>query len=283
MLFLIISVMASVSVSVLLKLARKKNLAIEQMVMANYVMAAILALSFLKPDVHIVQLLPHVWVLILLGVLLPSVFVVMGCAVTQVGIVKSDAAQRLSLILSIIAAFILFQDTLTINKIIGLILAFSALACLFWKRDYSQQRISWAGEMTLFGVWLGYGVIDILFKYLTKLKLPMSNLLLVVFVLAGILTFLYLFMRGIVWNKRALLAGLLLGILNFLNIFTYMQAHIAFKTQPTIVFVGMNMGVIALGTVIGVWIFGERINKINILGIVLALLAMICLFLFKFD
>lgn len=281
MLFLIISVMASVSVSVLLKLARKKNLPIEQMVMANYMMASVWAWLFLKPDVHIEQLLPHTWVLVLLGVLLPSVFIVMGQAVTRAGIVKSDVAQRLSLILSIIAAFVLFQDVLTINKIIGLILAFSALACLFWKRNHLHKQVSWSGEMALIGVWIGYGVIDILFKYLTKLKLPMPNLLLVVFVLSGILAFLYLLIRGTVWSKRALLVGLFLGGLNFLNIFTYMQAHIAFKTQPTIVFAGMNMGVIALGTVIGVWIFGEHINKINVLGIILALLAMIGLFLFK--
>jgi len=97
--FLLISIACSVAVSVLLKLARKNGIGLTQAVAVNYPVAALLSLVFLKPDWHNWQtaLLPQSWLLALLGVLLPSVFVVMGRAAEQAGIVKADAAQRLSL------------------------------------------------------------------------------------------------------------------------------------------------------------------------------------------
>lgn len=97
--------------------------------------------------------------------------------------------------------------------------------------------------------------------------------LLVVFVLAGALMFAHLLYKKTVWQKQNLLAGVLLGSLNFMNILFYIKAHQAFKDSPTLVFAGMNMGVIVLGTLVGAWAFGERVNKWNYVGVVLALCA----------
>ena len=120
--FLLISIACSVAVSVLLKLARKNGIGLAQAVAVNYPVAALLSLVFLKPDWHNWQsaLLPQSWLLALLGMLLPSVFVIMGRAAEQAGIVKADAAQRLSLFLPVLAAFVLFGETLSSNKIIGM-------------------------------------------------------------------------------------------------------------------------------------------------------------------
>lgn len=51
MVYLLISIVFSVSVSILLKMARKKKIDIAQAVAVNYVVAVILTLSVLKPDV----------------------------------------------------------------------------------------------------------------------------------------------------------------------------------------------------------------------------------------
>jgi multidrug transporter EmrE-like cation transporter len=50
------------------------------------------------------------------------------------------------------------------------------------------------------------------------------------------------------------------------------------KDTPTTVFAGMNVGVIALGAIVGAVVFRERISRLNILGIVLAISAIGCLF-----
>lgn len=281
MLYLLASIVCSVMVSVLLKVARKQKIPIEQAVGVNYIVAVALTMLVLKPDLSQPQnFLPTWWLFAALGVLLPSVFVIMGKAVDAAGIVKSDAAQRLSLFLPIVASFALLGDKLTEGRLIGIALAFVALFCLLWKSEGGSKKsgslITQAG--LLLGVWAGYGVIDILFKQVAKSGTAFAGNLLVAFCLAGMLMFGYLFAKGTKWTKQGIFGGLLLGGLNFLNIVTYIRAHQAMSENPTLVFAGMNMGVIVLGTLVGALAFKEKISSINAAGISVALASIGCLF-----
>jgi len=132
--------------------------------------------------------------------------------------------------------------------------------------------------MLLLGVWCGYGVIDILFKQVAKSGTAFAGNLLVAFCLAGILMFGYLFAKGSKWTKEGIVGGMILGCLNFLNIVTYISAHQIMKDNPTLVFAGMNIGVIVLGTLIGAAIFKEKISSINAAGISIAICSIACLF-----
>ena len=73
--------------------------------------------------------------------------------------------------------------------------------------------------------------------------------------------------------------GLGLGVLNMGNIYTYVKAHQSLADSPSVVFTGMNVGVIALATVVGVVCFKESLNKINIAGLALAIACVLVLFL----
>lgn len=279
MFYLMISIVCSVAVSVLLKVARRRGIGLAQAVAVNYVAAALLSATLLKPQFGNWQqtMLPNAWLFALLGVLLPTVFIVMGRSVERAGIVKSDAAQRLSLFLPVLAAFTLFGETLTANRLTGLLLAFAALLCLLYKPASGGGSGKQSSAVLLLGVWAGYGSIDILLKQLSKSAGTGSNLL-VIFVIAAVLMFAYLVIRKTRWTHRDILGGLLLGSLNFTNILFYLQAHRAFQGNPTLVFAGMNIGVIVLGTLAGAWLFKEKINRPNWLGIALALAAIVCLY-----
>ena len=150
MIYLIISILCSVAVSVLLKIARSKKIDIEQAVAVNYLMAIALCVYFLRPDLAAWKsYLPTWWLFAALGVLLPAVFVVMGRAVERAGIVKSDAAQRLSLFLPIAASFAIFGEKLTQGRLIGIALAFCALFCLLWKGEGGKKSGGFAGNAAL--------------------------------------------------------------------------------------------------------------------------------------
>ncbi|CWO09184.1 DMT family transporter [Neisseria meningitidis] len=261
-------------------MARKKKIDIAQAVAVNYVVAVILTLLVLKPDIGNIGAFLPTWPLFAaLGVLLPSVFVIMGKSVEAAGIVKSDAAQRLSLFLPIVAALTLFGEKLSEGKLIGLCLAFAALFCLLWKHSGGKKSGSaWRQAALLLGVWAGYGIIDILFKQLAKSGTAFAGNLLVAFVLAGVLMFACLFAKSVRWRVESVVGGIFLGGLNFMNIVTYITAHQMMKDNPTLVFAGMNIGVIVLGTLSGALFFKEKINTINTAGIVLALCSIACLF-----
>lgn len=280
MLYLIASILCSVAVSVLLKLARSRKIDIEQAVAVNYIVAVALCMLALRPDLGAWKsYLPTWWLFAALGVLLPAVFVIMGRAVERAGIVKSDAAQRLSLFLPVLASFALFGEQLSQGRLIGLALAFTALFCLLWKSEGGKKSGGFAVNAgLLLGVWAGYGVIDILFKQVAKSGTAFAGNLLVAFCLAAVLMFGYLFSKSVKWTAAGILGGLVLGCLNFANIFTYVRAHQIMSSNPTLVFAGMNIGVIVLGTLVGALAFKEKISAVNAAGIVVAVCAIGCLF-----
>jgi len=51
--------------------------------------------------------------------------------------------------------------------------------------------------------------------------------------------------------------------------------------NPSTVFASMNMGVIILGSLIGIFVFKEKLNKLNYWGLFLALAAIILITLSK--
>ena len=281
MMYLMIAVLCSVAVSVLLKVLRQKNIDIRQTIVAGYPVAFLLTWFLLKPDVNTMSTLGDAWVIIIaLGVLLPAVFVILGRAIESVGMVATDAAQRLSLIIPIVAAFLLFGEVLTDTRIFGLALGFLALGALIYRPQQGQvsKQVKYT-PLWLFGVWAGYGIIDILFKQVAKQGSAFPLTLFVTFGLAGLLLFVYLLITRVRWQSKALAAGLLLGALNMGNIYAYIRAHQVLSESPSIVFTGMNVGVIAVATLIGVGVFKEQLNRVNIVGLLLAICCVAVLFL----
>ncbi|WAI88977.1 hypothetical protein SC65A3_02466 [Psychrobacter sp. SC65A.3] len=281
MMYLTIAVLCSVAVSVLLKILRQRDIDIRQTIVAGYPVAFLLTWFLLKPDVSGMSDLGGAWAIIIaLGVLLPAVFIILGRTIEAVGMVATDAAQRLSLIIPIVAAFLLFGEVLTGTRIFGLLLGFLALGALIYRPQ--QGEISKQAKHTplwLFGVWAGYGVIDILFKQVAKQGAAFPLTLFVSFGLAGLLLLIYLLIMRVRWQGNALTAGMLLGVLNMGNIYAYIRAHQVLSESPSIVFTGMNVGVIAIATIIGVGVFKESLNRINILGLLLAICCVAVLFL----
>lgn len=296
MLYLTLAVLCSVAVSVLLKILRQKNIDIRQTIVAGYPVAFLLTLWLLKPDVSAIDSLGGAWGLVAaLGILLPAVFVILGRAISAVGMVATDAAQRLSLIIPIIAAFLLFGEVLSGTRVFGLALGFLALIALVYRPQNRQARDQNPHTNTavkpamakpalrtplwLLAVWAGYGIIDILFKQVAGLGAAFPLTLFVSFGLAGGLLLMYLLIIRVRWERRALLAGLLLGALNMGNIYAYIRAHQVLSSSPSLVFTGMNIGVITVATVIGVGVFKEQLNRINMLGLGLAVACVAVLFL----
>ncbi|MDO4625888.1 MAG: DMT family transporter [Pasteurellaceae bacterium] len=283
---LILAILFSVCVSVLLKLAPKFKIAVNQAVAVNYIVAIGLCYGLLQPNFNGLSFTdffitsPAMPIFVSLGILLPAVFIFMSKAVDYAGIVRADAAQRLALFLQIIAAVFLFGENLTQIRIIGVVFAFVALFCLLLKpsRVVDEKSTMLKGFLFLILVWFGYGTIGILFKIIAKMGGAFPTTLFISFVLACVIMFIYLMIKRTVWTVPSFVGGVILGCLNFFNILFYIKAHQFFHDSPTVVFAGMDLGVICLGAIIGAFIFKEQLSKVNIVGVLLSLVAIILLY-----
>ncbi len=284
LLYLLASVACSVAVAALLKLARRWQVDVRQAILVNYAVAALLCWLVLRPDPAALLTPQTPWlVLAALGVLLPSGFMAMALAVRHAGVVRSDAAQRLSLFIPLLAAFLLFGEPPSARKLGAIALAFGALFLLLRRPRApgapATETVRTEGASPLWlwplAVWVAYGLVDILFKQMARAGTAFAGGLLLAFALAGVLTLAYLLWRRVHWAPRHLVAGVALGALNFANILTYIRAHQALPEHPALVFASMNMGVITLGTLVGTVLFREPLTRLNGLGLVLALAAIV--------
>ena len=268
MLFLILSILCSVTVGVIFKITRKYNGNPIQIVAFNYVFALLLCYFTFSPNLSEVDSKAPWNIYLAIGVLLPVVFLFLIASIKYMGIVKTDAAQRLSLFIPILAAWFIFKEDFNSYKVIGLLIGFVALLFILRKQSVNTEN-KWIYPTV---VLLGFGVIDILFKQIALYTtLPYTTSLFVVFDISLAISLLVVVyetvLKKVKLQAKNILFGALVGLFNFGNILFYLKAHKAFSENPSTVFAGMNMGVIILGSIVGLLFFREKLSKINFIGI----------------
>lgn len=280
MIYVFFSICCSIVVAVLLKLARNKEVNVQQLVLWNYPCTVLLTYFLLQPSLEGLSfgLLPF-QLYVPLIILMPSLFIFIALAIKYSGIVKTDVAQRLSLFIPLIASFVLFGETIQRNTLLGVAVGLVAVVCsISWTKTSSTDK----NKSILFPliVFFGMGIIDIIFKQIAQHKeVPYITSMFVVFVGAMFFAFILLIWRIFVKKEKfelsAVVWGTVLGIFNFANIFFYMKAHRALPENPSIVFTTMNIGVIVLGSLVGIILFKEKISKINLIGLILAVVSIV--------
>lgn len=282
--YLFLSILCSVTVGVLFKLARRYQINITQAITWNYFFAIILSLICFKPDFNQANLNSFPKVYWALGFLLPSIFVFLGLSVRSAGLARTDIAQRLSLFISLGAAYFLFNERFDRYKEVAIVFGFAAIIfTMYRKSDRTSSKKSW---LYLLLVFFGFGVVDVLFKMVSQNSVvPYTTSLFIIYCLAFLLSAIYLIY--LVVSKKTKLqlvnffCGCILGIFNFGNILFYLNAHREMSENPSTVFAAMNMGVIIAGSLIGIFVFRERLSKWNYIGLTLALVSIILITLSK--
>lgn len=278
MLYIILSIFCSVTVAVLLKFAKRYKISIIQCVTVNYLTALILCYFFFKPEVVKINASAPWPIYIALAILLPTIFLFLAASVKNLGIVKTDIAQRLSLFIPILAAYFIFKEDFNQLKFIGLGIGLIAILLTFLRTTQSRESSKkWIYPILVF---VGFGVIDVLFKQIALYKeLPYTTSLFAVFCLSFIVSLIIAVSKIILGKTKFefvnIAGGLILGMFNFGNILFYLKAHQALAKNPSTVFAAMNLGVIILGSFVGIIFFKEKLSKLNYVGICLAIAAII--------
>lgn len=276
---ILLSALCSVSVAVLLKLAPRWRLDMPQLVMWNYLAAGTLCWFLLSPPLDsLARPDTQWWALAGLALVMPSLFLVLAACVRAAGIVRTDVAQRLSLLLSLVAAFTLFGEQASALKLLGLGLGLAAIGGIVARPERGPSPANGGNALgLLLVVWAGFALVDVMLKLVAQSGTASMASLQVVFVAAFLLMLSWQLVRH--WRGRVeldgrnLAGGLLLGVLNFGNILFYVWAHQALPGSPAVVFAAMNIGVVVLGTLVGILAFGEKTGRWNRLAIVLAVAA----------
>lgn len=273
MINLVISILCSVSVGVLFKYIKAKTSVNIFLITINYLFAIVATYACFHPEIHFSNAAYNPYT-ISLSLLLPLVFILLTLSIRHSGIIKTDIAQRISLVIPVACSYWIFNEIIPTFRWIGIITGFIALFFILNKGQGSNGT----NPVYLLVVFLGYGIIDVLFKQVALQKaIPYTVALFYIFcgcfIFASLITVISFLKKKLTIQISAFFYGLLLGLFNFLNIYFYLKAHQSFAKNPTTVFATMNFGVILLGTLVGAVYFREKLSKKNIAGLVLAVIA----------
>lgn len=274
---LLISLISSLAVGFYikqLKISNEKNLF--AFVFVNYLTAIVLSFSFFDITYSNFTFSPaYLLLLVLCGILMPSIFLILNKSLKYSGLARTDIFQRMSLIIPVVLSFQLFGEEISNAKLLAVFVSFISIILLLYKKSTNNGKYS---VFYLISVFLGYGTIDVLFKMIAVHKnLDYTSVLTFIFIICAMVSFIYFWLVKGSLDIKFLYLGIVLGILNFSNIYFYMKAHKLFSESPTLVFVTMNLGVIIGGSLIGKYYFREKLSKSVLLGLFLAVISIILL------
>lgn len=285
MIYLFLSIISSSLIFVFFKWLGRLNSNALFVIVVNYFFAA--GVGFIMTGSSFFQdLLKAPWIIpgILLGSAFLGMFYVMASATKKSGAAPAVVANKMSVVIPVIVAFVFLSEPVTIIKILGILLALVGIFMVTGKKKGSG---TYKGNFELLLLlFMGSGAIDTSIKLIEQHYLDVTDI-----VLFTSCIFLTSFIIGIILiaiQKRAyfqsittthVLLGGGLGLVNFGSIYFLVQALKIPGFEASVLFPLNNIGVVILSTVLSILIFREHLSRINKWGVVVAVLALILLML----
>lgn len=286
MIYIVLSILSSAAIYVIFKFVDRYKINTFNVIIINYITAAILGVLLTKFKTDIFPLHQNAWFpySVLIGILFIMMFVVIAKSSQVVGIAITTVSNKMSVIIPIAVSIIIDPlDILTNYKAIGIILAILAVfLSVYRKRKVEFDPRNIYLPIILF---LGMGLVDSIVKYSQQYHvaddiLPLFTVIL--FAMAAIAGIITKLIRKTSFKELAdvktLLWGIGLGISNYGSLYFLIKAlnhknQLGETLDGSIVFGINNLGVIALSVIIGLIVFKEKFLKINWIGIILSLVA----------
>lgn len=286
MIFLIFSILSSAAIYVIFKYLDRFKINTFNVIIINYITAAILGLLLTRAHADIFPLYKNTWFpySIIIGILFILMFVVIARSSQVVGIAVTTISNKMSVIIPISVSLMIDPfDVLTNFKAVGIALAILAV----FLSVYRKRKVEFDPRYIYLPImlFLGMGLVDSFVKYAQQYYvaddvLPIFTVIL--FAMAAIAGLITKFLRKTSFkeliDKKILLWGIALGFSNYGSLYFLIKAlnyknSLGNTMDGSVVFGINNLGIIALSVIIGLIVFKEKFLKINWIGIILSLFA----------
>lgn len=272
---------------ILFKMFEKYNVDNLQALIFNYLTAGLCSYFFLESDFSIEYIFKSKWLLhaIIIGSFFIVVFFFYGMGTQKVGISITTVANKMSLIIPVSAAIILYEDKLTFIKIIAFFLALIGIYLSSTKAGQLSfnKRHLWI----IIIIFLGQGISDAIFNDFAQ-NFPNEKgylFFMTLFFVASVTGLIIYFLKSINKKHRKpfklknMIWGFVFGIPNFFSLVFFLQALATSNFDSSVVFPLVSMGIMVSSSILGVLLFKENLNKNNWLGIFLCICA---IYIFSF-
>ena len=250
-----------------------------QALIVNYITAGFCSYLFLETEFSLNYILESDWLYhsMIIGTLFIIIFNFYAFGIQKAGVAVTTVANRMSLIIPVCAALILYpeENTFTLLKGIAFFLALTGIYLSSTKGGKLSFDKKYLWLIIL--VFVGQGISDSIFNDFAQ-KFPNEGsylFFMVLFFMASISGILILSGRSIRARNplqlKSIFWGVIFGIPNFFSLVFLLKA--LGSISSSIVFPIVGMGVVISSSLIGLLLFQEKLTRSNWIGILLSICA----------
>lgn len=285
--YLILSILSSTLIGFIMTGFEKFNVNPFQAVVVNYFTCVLTAWAFvgelpIESNFYQEDWFPYAAGL---SVIFISTFTVMAYTFQKFGITITTIMSKMSMVISVIFAIIVYNELVNTSKILGIIIAIAAIILTnlpHTESVFKQKKIKKFFWIFPVFVLVFQAVIEIVLQYVETQILGKSGdpaFVSTIFLSAGVIGLVFwiigMLSGRIKTNWQSIVGGIVLGIPNYFSIYFLLKA-LGMGWEGSVVFPINNVAIIALSAIIGgLIVFKEKYSKLNILGIVLSMVSII--------
>ena len=274
----LLTIICSSSIALLLKLNDSRRGPALVLLSANYFSAAVIGLIlYILGNTAAVS-----WETFLFGAVLGSIFVYAFFLFTQAvrvaGTALATVSSRLSVLIPVIMAMILFREIPGLIQTTGLLMAVATIYFFYRSlRNNSTGNVHLKDYLILLMLFIGIGFNDFCMKLFQAWRPAAEKpfFLLCIFTAAWIYSLGYILIKKIPVDRGTLNLGLLLGIPNVFS--SYFLIAALQDVEAIVVYPLVNIGIICLTTVSAWAIWKEKLNRAGIWALATGISAIVLL------
>lgn len=293
MLYLLLSIIASTSLVFIFKLFQRFEVPTFQAIVVNYLTCVVVGFLF-SGGSGVVQagMLQQSWVIyaLALGTIFIGTFYLIALTTHKVGVTAAAVAIKISLVIPVLFSLLVLKNSLLKNyTFLNYAGIFAALVAIVLSsirprnnNDGEEPVSPFLALLLPFIIFLTSGIADSLINYTNHFHLQQNEagqFTMVTFTgsaIVGLVVLLYLLITGkTTFYNKSIPAGILLGIPNYFSIYFLIKALYAFGNDGAFLYPLNNIGIILAGALGAVLFFGEKLTKVNLAGLALAVVALL--------
>jgi multidrug transporter EmrE-like cation transporter len=295
--FILLAVFTSVLLLVIFKLFDTFKINTFYAIIVNYITAAITGIISSSATYSFNEAFNSSWIKIAfpLGLLFILIFYFISQTAQKISVSTASVANKMSVAMPVLFSVFALNQKIGVINWVGIVLAVvSVYLTTRPNSDASEKKIPKAFIWLPVIVFVGSGLIDICInaanafyiKHPTDGDLFSITTFLSAFVFGCILSIIGLFIPKLRLAKplstkkelwKSILGGVLLGIPNYFSIVFIFKALHTNVLSSAELFPVLNVSNVVLATLIALVFYKERLRLINVLGIIIAIAAIICI------
>lgn len=221
---------------------------------------------------------PWIYIALVLGAVFILIFYLMALTAQKFSIAAASIASKMAFVIPVLFSIYILKVESNFVWYNGMGAGLALVATYMSSASSSKHpvvgnKLIWLLPIMVF---LGNGLIDTTINYTNLNFLGESTIKVFpvyIFLSAAVIGGIILLFRGEKLTSKSVIGGIILGVINYFTVFTFLKALGQLNNNGAFVFPIFNTGIVLLSTLIGLAAFHEKLSFINKIGIALAIIA----------